>query len=45
MTDNVPHYIGLLEKTFKDRLYKYKNSLKYVSKKNSKELPNFVSDR
>ena len=36
-----PHYIGLTEHTFKDRLYKH-NSFKYESKRNSTELSNFV---
>ena len=39
---NRPHYIGLTEKTFKDRFHKHKKSFKYESKRNSKELSNFV---
>ena len=31
---NHPHYIGLTEHTFKDRLYKHNNSFKYESKRN-----------
>ena len=30
---NHPHYIGLTEHTFKDRLYKHNNSFKYESKR------------
>ena len=40
-----PHYIGLTENTFKDRLYKHKNSFKYETKKNSAELSNYVWDK
>ena len=39
---NHPHYIGLTEHTFKDRLYKHNNSFKYESKINSTELSNFI---
>ena len=39
---NHPHYIGLTENTFKDRFYKHQNSFKYESKRNAKELSNFV---
>ena len=39
---NHPHYIGLTERTFKDRLYKHNNSFKYKSKRNSTELSNFI---
>ena len=39
---NHPHYIGLTEHTFKDRLYKHNNSFKYESKRNSTELSNFI---
>ena len=35
-------HFGLTKKTFKDRLYKHKNSLRYESKKNANELSNFV---
>ena len=40
-----PHYIGLTENTFKDRLHKHKNSFKYETKKNSTELSNYVWDK
>ena len=33
-----PHYIGLTENTFKDRIYKHKTSFKYESKRNGTEL-------
>ena len=36
------YYIGLTEKTFKDRWYKHKNSFLYESKANSTELSKFV---
>ena len=36
------HYIGLTEHTFKDRLYKHNNFLRYESKRNSTELSNFI---
>ena len=36
-----PHYIGLTEHTFKDRLYKH-NSFKCESKRNSTELSKFI---
>ena len=36
------YYIGLTEKTFKDRWYKHKNSFLYESKANSNELSKFV---
>ena len=39
---NHPHYIGLTEHTFKDRLYKHNNSFTYESKRNSTELSNFI---
>ena len=39
---NLPHYIALTEKTFKNRFQKHKKSFKYESKRNSKELSNFV---
>jgi hypothetical protein len=38
------YYIGLTEKTFKDRYYKHKNSFLYESKANSTELSKFVWD-
>ena len=40
--ENHLHYIGLTEKTFKDRFYKHKNSMKYQSKRNATELSNFL---
>ena len=40
--EDSPHYIGLTENTFKDRLYKHKNSFKYETKKNSDEPSNHV---
>ena len=43
--EDSPHYIGLTENTFKDRLYKHKNSFKYETKKNSNELSNYVWDK
>ena len=42
LKQNHPHYIGLTEHTFKDRLYKRNNFLKYESKGNSAELSNFI---
>ena len=42
LKQNHPHYIGLTEHTFKDRLYKHNNSFKYESKRNSTELSNFI---
>ena len=42
ITNDHPHYIGLTENIFKDRLYKHKNSFRYESKKNATELPNFI---
>ena len=33
ITNDYPHYIGLTEKTFKDRLYKHKNTFRHESKK------------
>ena len=41
---NYLHYIGLTEQTFKDRLYKHKNSFKFKSKRNSTGLSNFIWD-
>ena len=32
------NYIGLTERSFKDRLYKHRNSLRYRTKANAKEL-------
>ena len=37
-------YIGLTENTFKDRLYKHRNSFKYESKANSTKLSKYVWD-
>ena len=42
ITNDYPHYIGLTENTFKDRLYKHKNSFRYEGKKNATGLSNFV---
>ena len=42
ITENHPLYIGLTENTFKDQFYKHKNSFKYESKRNTKEVSNFV---
>ena len=42
LKQNHPHYIGLTEHTFKDRLYKDNNSFKYESRRNSTELSNFI---
>ena len=42
ITNVYHHYIGLTENSFKDRLYKHKNSFRYESKKNATELSNFV---
>ena len=39
---NHPHYIGLTEHTFKDKLYKHNKSFKYESKRNTTELSNFI---
>ena len=39
---NRPHYIGLIVHTCKDRPYKYNNSFKYESKRNSTEISNFI---
>ena len=42
LKQNHPHYIGLTEDTFKDRLYKHNNSFQYESKRNSTEPSNFI---
>ena len=42
LKQNHPHYIGLTEHTFKDRLYKHNNCFEYESKRNSRELSNFI---
>ena len=44
-TEDSPHYIGLTENTFKDRLYKHKNSFKYETKKNTTKLSNYLWDK
>ena len=41
-TDNVASYTGVTENTFKDRLYKHRNSFRYESKTNSSELSKHV---
>ena len=43
--EDSPHYIGLTENTFKNRIYKHKNSFKYETKKNSTELSNYLWDK
>ena len=43
--EDSPHYIGRTENTFKDRLYKHKNSFKYETKKISTELSNYIWDK
>ena len=40
-----PHYTGLLESYFKDRLCKHKNFFKYESNQNAMELSNFIWDK
>ena len=42
ISDDGVNYIGLTENTFKDRLYKHRNSFKYESKANSTELSKHV---
>ena len=42
IVENHPHYTGWTENTFKDQFYKYKNSFKYKSKHNVRELSNFI---
>ena len=42
---NHPHYIGLTESSFKDILYKHKNSFKHENKRNATELSNFIWDQ
>ena len=39
---NYLHYFGLTEHTFKDRFYKWNNSFKYESKRNSAEFSDFI---
>ena len=36
------NYIGLTERSFKDRLYKYRNSLRYRTKANATELSKYI---
>ena len=43
-TRNEDTYVGLTENTFKDRLYKHKNSFKYRSKNNYTELSKCIWD-
>ena len=45
INSNHPHYFGLTEYTFKDRLYKHRNSFKYESKRNATEISNFFWDK
>ena len=42
ITNDQAYYIGLIEKSFKDRLCKHKKSFRYDSKKNATELSNFL---
>ena len=42
---NDTHYIGLTESSFKERLYKHKNSFKYENKQNTTEFSNFIWDQ
>ena len=42
--NDYPHYIGLTDNTFQERLYKHKNSFRNESKKNATELSNFVCE-
>ena len=42
LKQNHPHYNGLAEHTFKDRLSKHNSSSKYESKRNSTKLSNFI---
>ena len=42
---NHPHYIGLTESFFEDRLYKHKNLFKYENKRNATELSDFIWDQ
>ena len=38
------NYIGLTERSFKDRLYKHRNSLRYRTKANATELSKYIWD-
>ena len=38
------NYIGLTERSFKDRLYKHRNSLRYRTKANTTELSKYIWD-
>ena len=40
--DHTSNYIGLTEHSFKDRLYKHRNSFKYKNKVNSTELSKHI---
>ena len=40
--DDGPNYHGVTENSFKDRLYKHRNSFKYESKANSTELSKYI---
>ena len=43
--EDSPHYIDLTGNIFKDGLYKFNNSFRYRTKKNSDELSNYVWDK
>ena len=45
ITHDYHHYVCLGNKTFRNRLYKHKNSSRYESKKNATELFNFVWEK
>ena len=45
IAEDSPHWIGLTESAFKDRLHKHKNSFKYETKKNITELSNYAWDK
>ena len=45
LKENHPHYIGFIEHTCKDRLYKHNSSFKYESKRTPTELSNFIWDK
>ena len=42
--NNEGSYIGLTERSFKDRLYKHRNSLRHRAKANATELSKYVWD-
>ena len=42
--DDESNYIGVTENSFKDRLYKHRNSFKYENKINSTELSKHIWD-